>query len=229
MITNLREQVLLLSQIPLYAIVIGAELILSNVRKQKFYTVKETIQSAYLSFLCFLIDAGFRLIALWAYNWCFQHAFFGFEHKGWMYWISLILLQDFMFYWLHRNDHFIRFFWATHVTHHSAEHYNISVGFRSSVFEPLYRFVYFLPIAFLGYAPLDILFIFSATQIWGTLVHTKAIGKLGILEYIFVTPSHHRVHHVSNAKYLDRNMGMFLIILALLPVLPVESVRVHKR
>jgi sterol desaturase/sphingolipid hydroxylase (fatty acid hydroxylase superfamily) len=212
MITNLREQVLLLSQIPLYAIVIGAELILSNVRKQKFYTVRETIQSAYLSFLCFLIDAAFRLVALWAYNWCFQHAFFGFEHKGWMYWVSLILLQDFMFYWLHRNDHFIRFFWATHVTHHSAEHYNISVGFRSSVFEPLYRFVYFLPIAFLGYEPLDILFIFSATQIWGTLVHTKAIGKLGPLEYIFVTPSHHRVHHASNAKYLDRNMGMFLII-----------------
>lgn len=89
---------------------------------------------------------------------------------------------------------------------------NFTVGFRSSVFQPLYRFIYFIPLALLGFKPLDILFLYSATQIWGILVHTELIKKMGWLENIFVTPSHHRVHHASNPKYLDKNMGMFLII-----------------
>jgi len=78
--------------------------------------------------------------------------------------------------------------------------------------EPLYRFIYFIPIALCGFRPIDIAFIYAATQIWGILVHTEKVKKLGWLEYIFVTPSHHRVHHGSNPKYLDKNMGMFLII-----------------
>jgi hypothetical protein len=69
-----------------------------------------------------------------------------------------------------------------------------------------------MPLAWLGFRPLDILFIYSATQIWGIFVHTELIRKMGWLEYIMVTPSHHRVHHASNPKYLDKNMGMFLIV-----------------
>ncbi|RYD97900.1 MAG: sterol desaturase family protein [Sphingobacteriales bacterium] len=210
--TNLREQILLLSQVPLYAIIIGIELFIMNFQLKKLYTIRETLQNIYLSLVCFLVDLGFRVVYLFIFAWCFKYTFVHWDHHGWIYWVSLVILQDLAFYWLHRNDHFIRFFWATHVTHHSAINYNITVGFRSSVLEPLYRFVYFIPLVFLGYEPIDILFVFSATQIWGTLIHTKAIGKLGFLEYIFVTPSHHRVHHASNAKYLDRNMGMFLII-----------------
>jgi sterol desaturase/sphingolipid hydroxylase (fatty acid hydroxylase superfamily) len=86
------------------------------------------------------------------------------------------------------------------------------VGFRSSVFQPLYRFIYFSPLPLLGFKPLDILFVYAATQIWGIFVHTELIKKMGWLEYILVTPSHHRVHHASNPKYLDKNMGMFLIV-----------------
>lgn len=211
-ISNFREQVLLIAQIPIYALVIGLELILSHMHHVKAYTIKETIHNIYLSLANFVIDALFRATYLLIFMYCFELSFFSWEEKNWIYWIVLLILEDFLFYWLHRNDHYIRFFWATHVTHHSAEHYNLSVGFRSSVLEPLYRFIYFLPLVFIGFEPLDILFVFSATQIWGTLIHTKAIGKLGFLEKIFVTPSHHRVHHASNAKYLDRNMGMFLII-----------------
>lgn len=117
-----------------------------------------------------------------------------------------------MYYWLHRVDHYCRLFWATHVTHHSSPKFNLTVGFRSSVLEPLYRFLYFIPIALLGFQPIDIAFVYAATQTWGILVHTEKIGKLGFLEYWLVTPSHHRVHHGSNALYLDKNMGMFLII-----------------
>ena len=129
-----------------------------------------------------------------------------------VYWILLILAEDFLYYWLHRFDHEVRFFWAVHVTHHSSEQMNFTVGFRSSVFQPLYRFLYFIPLAWIGFQPLDIIFIYSATQIWGIFVHTELINKMGWLEYFLVTPSHHRVHHASNPKYLDKNLGMFLII-----------------
>ena len=210
--TSLRGMILLLAQVPLFGIVILLELMLSNFKFGKYYSAKETLQNVYLSLCNFGIDAAVKVFTLWVFILCYQHNVFSWESHGLIYWVSLIVLEDFMFYWLHRNDHFIRFFWATHVTHHSAEHYNFTVGFRSSVFEPLYRFVYFIPILFLGYAPLDVMFVFSATQIWGTLVHTRSINKLGWFEHFFVTPSHHRVHHGSNPKYLDKNMGMFLII-----------------
>lgn len=99
-----------------------------------------------------------------------------------------------------------------HVTHHSSEEFNLTVGFRSSVFQPLYRFVWFIPIALVGFDPLDIMFMYAATQIYGILIHTKTVSKLGPLEWVLSTPSHHRVHHASNIKYLDKNMGMILII-----------------
>jgi sterol desaturase/sphingolipid hydroxylase (fatty acid hydroxylase superfamily) len=80
------------------------------------------------------------------------------------------------------------------------------------VFQPVYRFIYFIPLAVCGFQGIDIMFIYAATQIYGILIHTKTINKLGFLEYFMSTPSHHRVHHGSNVKYLDKNMGMLLII-----------------
>jgi sterol desaturase/sphingolipid hydroxylase (fatty acid hydroxylase superfamily) len=133
-------------------------------------------------------------------------------HNSFLYWLFLFVLIDFQFYWLHRLEHFCRIFWAAHVTHHSAEHMNISVGFRASLMRPLYDFLFFLPLALFGFRPLDIMLMYSFAQIWAVFVHTELIRNLGWLEYIFVTPSHHRVHHASNDKYIDRNMGMVLII-----------------
>jgi sterol desaturase/sphingolipid hydroxylase (fatty acid hydroxylase superfamily) len=126
---------------------------------------------------------------------------------------SLVFLEDFAFYIEHRVDHYCRLFWAVHVTHHSSEEFNLTTGFRSSVFQPVYRFIYFVPIAFLGFHPLDIVFMYSITQTYGILVHTKYIQKMPRwFEAVFVSPSHHRVHHASNVRYLDKNMGMCLII-----------------
>jgi sterol desaturase/sphingolipid hydroxylase (fatty acid hydroxylase superfamily) len=100
-----------------------------------------------------------------------------------------------------------------HVTHHSSEHFNLTTGFRSTVFEPLYRVFFYLPLALMGFNAFDILFAYLVTQIYGNIVHTKSVGKLHpIIEYLFVTPSHHRVHHASNVRYLDKNMGMVLIL-----------------
>lgn len=208
---SLREQWLILISTPIYFIIIGLELILSNLSHRKAYTLKDSFTNLYLMLLNSGIDLLFRLVYVAILQYFFLHAVMHWQN-AFTYWLILLLAEDFVYYWLHRFDHEIRFFWATHVTHHSSEELNFSVGFRSSVFQPLYRFIYFIPLAWLSFKPLDIVFMYSATQIWGIFVHTKMIKKMGWLEYILVTPSHHRVHHASNPKYLDKNMGMFLIV-----------------
>jgi Sterol desaturase len=208
-----REQLLILLSTPLYIIVIGLEILLSHLRKQDTYSLKDTLQNLYLMALNSGIDLLFRTIYIGVIlTFFYEHRLVEPIANPILYWVILLLFEDFMYYWLHRVDHYCRLFWATHFTHHSSSKFNLTVGFRSSVLEPLYRFIYFIPIAWLGFQPIDIVFIYSATQIWGILVHTEKINKMGFLEHILVTPSHHRVHHGSNPKYLDKNMGMFLII-----------------
>lgn len=208
---SLREQLLILATTPVYVIIIGLEIILSNMQEKKLYSVKDTFNNFILMLLNGGLDLLFRsvYVVVLVFVWNYRVAEIS---TPWMYWITLLLAEDFLFYWLHRLDHEIRLFWAVHVTHHSSEHMNLTVGFRSSVLQPLYRFIYFIPLAWFGFQPMDIIFMYSATQIWGILIHTEYVNKLGFLEYILVTPSHHRVHHASNALYLDKNMGMFLII-----------------
>lgn len=208
---SLREHLLILISAPIYVIIILLEIILSNLQHRRTYTVKDTIANVYLLILNSSIDLIFRTIYVGILIFFFNSQVYHFTNPL-IYWIALLLAEDFLYYWLHRFDHEIRLFWAIHVTHHSSENMNFAVGFRSSVFQPLYRFIYFIPLAFFGFRPIDILFMYSATQIWGIFVHTEMINKMGWLEHIFVTPSHHRVHHASNPKYLDKNMGMFLII-----------------
>ncbi len=209
--TGLKEQLLLLISTPLYFIIIGVELLLSNYRHRKVYCWKDTATNVYLMLANSFIELLIRGFYLGLLVYVFEHQVFRFTHPV-LYWVMLFILEDFLFYWLHRFDHEIRFFWAVHVTHHSSEQMNFTVGFRSSVFQPLYRFLYFLPLAWIGFHPLDIIFVFATTQIWGILVHTELIKKMGWFEHILVTPSHHRVHHASNVRYLDKNLGMFLII-----------------
>jgi sterol desaturase/sphingolipid hydroxylase (fatty acid hydroxylase superfamily) len=210
-VNNLREQILILTSTPVYIVIIGLEILLSNYQQKKLYTWKDTVANLYLMLLNAGIDLLLRGMYLIVLGYFYQHHLISFTNTI-SYWFVLLIAEDFMYYWLHRFDHEIRFFWAVHVTHHSSEKMNFTVGFRSSVFQPAYRFVYFIPLALCGFEPIDIIFIYSATQIWGIFVHTELIKKMGWLEYILVTPSHHRVHHASNPKYLDKNMGMFLII-----------------
>ena len=208
---TLREQWLIFISTPFYVTIILAELLLSHWQHKPKYTFIDTVTNIYLMLLNGGIDVAFRIVYVRIFQYCYVHRLINWQ-IGVAYWLLILILEDFLYYWLHRFDHEIRFFWATHVTHHSSKQFNFSVGFRSSVFQPLYRFLYFLPLPLLGFKPLDILFIYAATQIWGIFVHTELIKKMGWLEYVFVTPSHHRVHHGSNPKYLDKNMGMFLIV-----------------
>ncbi len=210
----MKEQLLIMIATPIYIIVIGLEILLSHLRAKKYYTIKETLMNVYLT----LANAGIDFLFRWIYagiilTWFYSLRVFDVSPHPLVYWPLLFVLEDFVFYIEHRVDHYCRLFWAVHVTHHSSEEYNLTTGFRSSVLQPLYRFIYFIPLALLGFAPADILFMYSLTQIYGILVHTQAVKKMpGWFEVLFVSPSHHRVHHASNAIYIDKNMGMCLII-----------------
>lgn len=206
-----KQTLLLLISTPLYAVLIGVEMIMSSIHNKHLYTVKDTFTNVYLTSLNFGLELLIRTFCLGFLAYFFQFNFISIQNP-YLYWFLLLILQDIAFYFEHRVDHYCRFFWAVHVTHHSSEKYNLTTGFRSSVFQPLYRFVYFIPLALLGFKPLDIMFMYSATQIYGILIHTQYINKLGFLEHFMATPSHHRVHHASNTIFLDKNMGMVLII-----------------
>ena len=188
------------------------EMYISYVHDKKIYTKKDTWTNIYLMTVAVIINLGMKTATFFLLEYCYQFRLFQIPNF-WLYWIVLILAQDFLYWFLHTVGHYVRFFWAMHVTHHSSEHFNLTTGFRSTVFEPLYRVFFYLPLAFMGFTALDILFAYLVTQIYGNLVHTQAIAKMPAwFEYIFVTPSHHRVHHASNVRYLDKNMGMVFII-----------------
>ena len=211
----LHDQILIFYCTPLYVIIIGAELFVSHLQGIKSYSVKETLHNFSFSILTGLTDLLMRGFSFLILTFFFQFSLFKIsfnETHTIIYWVSLLLLVDFMHYWLHRLGHHCRLFWAVHVNHHTATHFNFTAGFRSGILEPFYNFIFFIPVALLGFQPVDIFFMYSICQVWAILTHTEKIKKLGWLEYLFVTPSHHRVHHASNPKYLDKNMGTVFII-----------------
>lgn len=207
------ESLLLLYSTPLMALLIIGELIYSHYHKRSLYTKGDTFINLACTTWNFLNDVLFRGVTLLILAWIQQFAFISFASKDWVYWVLLFLAQDLAYYFLHYTDHYVRFFWASHVTHHSSEQFNFTVAIRSSVFQPFYRFIFYAPLALFGFEAFDIVFMYALCQVYGFWVHTKLVGKLHpVFEFFFVTPSHHRVHHASNPKYLDRNMGMVLII-----------------
>lgn len=208
------EKTLLTITTPVYMAVIGSEILLSHWQLKKYYTLKDTLINIYLSALNGGIDLLFRAIYLFiVLQWFYDARLFTPAFSSFVYWLLLFIAEDFVFYIEHRVDHYCRLFWAVHVTHHSSDEFNLTTGFRSSVLQPLYRFIYFIPLTLIGFKPEDIVFMYSLTQIYGILVHTRYINKMPAwFELIFVSPAHHRVHHASNIVYLDKNMGMCLII-----------------
>lgn len=127
-------------------------------------------------------------------------------------WLLLLAVTDFIWYWYHRWGHVTRFLWAIHSLHHQSEEYNISVGFRISIFQTVFRSMFWLLLPFLGFAPEAIFSVLVFHGVYQLPLHTRAIPRLGILEYILVTPSSHRVHHGVNEEYLDKNYGGVFII-----------------
>jgi sterol desaturase/sphingolipid hydroxylase (fatty acid hydroxylase superfamily) len=127
-------------------------MLLSHLHVNNYYTLKITLLNIYLSLLNAGIDLLFRAVYLFIIlQWFYNYKLFSLQEHPVVYWLFLFIAEDFVFYIEHRVDHYCRIFWAVHVTHHSSEEFNLTTGFRSSVLQPLYRFVYFIPLALLGF------------------------------------------------------------------------------
>ncbi|MGY0426605.1 MAG: sterol desaturase family protein [Polaribacter sp.] len=209
----LNQEVLYGWSTPFFAVIILLEIIISFIVGIKNYNLKDTVTNVYFAVINIGLDLVMKFISFFVLGIFFQHQLFTWENQNWFYWVIVFVFQDFLYYVHHYVDHNSRFFWAVHVTHHNSDYFNLTTGFRSPVFQPLYRYFFFIPMAVIGIPPLHIMFAYALNQIYGTLCHTNFVkSNLGLWGKIFVTPSHHRVHHASNTKYLDKNLGMVLII-----------------
>ena len=130
----------------------------------------------------------------------------------WILWLMTFVLIDFIFYFYHRISHRSRFLWAIHMSHHSSEEMNFAVAYRQAWLGPISKIPFFMILPLIGLDPTMIAVAGILSTLWGIVGHTQIINKLGPFEWIFNTPSHHRVHHGSNAQYIDRNYGNLLII-----------------
>ncbi|EAQ98572.1 sterol desaturase family protein [Congregibacter litoralis] len=127
-------------------------------------------------------------------------------------WVLAMVLYDFCYYWLHRMGHERTILWAAHVAHHQSEDYNLSTALRQTSTGFLLGWIFYLPMFALGIPAVVVVTVGSINLIYQFWVHTEHVGKLGWYEWIFVTPSNHRVHHAQNERYLDRNYGGLFIL-----------------
>jgi alkylglycerol monooxygenase len=125
----------------------------------------------------------------------------------WLTWVVLFFFADFCFYWQHRISHETNFFWANHVPHHQSEDYNLLVGLRLGNLQFLARYIFWAPLPLFGFKLEWIISIHIIGGLYQWLLHTRTVGKLGVLEYFLMTPSQHRVHHAKNEQYIDKNYG----------------------
>ena len=162
----------------------------------------------------FLIEIILGILAITKiYFWLYQNFSLPHLELNWATIICCILLADFAYYWEHRMMHRIGIGWATHTVHHSSPHFNMSVAYRFGPLDAIMPIVFSLPLVMLGFDPILVLLSEVFVQVFQTLLHTEIIGKLTKpVEYIFNTPSHHRVHHGSNRQYWDKNYAGILII-----------------
>jgi len=140
-----------------------------------------------------------------------QFAFTRLAHNWWS-WALALISADFTYYWMHRFEHEIRFFWAYHSVHHSSPEYNLTTAMRLAWIEGLFEWLFFIPMILIGFDMVQTIIALFIVVIYQTWIHTEKISKLGFLDKIFNTPSVHRVHHGSNEKYLDKSYGGILII-----------------
>jgi sterol desaturase/sphingolipid hydroxylase (fatty acid hydroxylase superfamily) len=153
---------------------------------------------------------GGLAVALIAY--VHQFRLFDIGYAAWAF-VVCFFLEDLSYYWFHRISHERRWFWASHVVHHTSQHYNLSTALRQTWTGSIGgTFIFWLPMAWIGFPPLMIAFFSGLSLVYQFWIHTEAIDRMGPLEWVLNTPSHHRVHHATNPRYLDSNYAGVLII-----------------
>ena len=199
---------------PIVLAMIFLEILVSNFRNQNFYKRGDTLCTVGLLLGNIIVAFAIKGIVLAFHIYLYQFRVFDFvnEIPIWALWIMTFISIDLVFYVYHRMSHRIRFLWAIHLSHHSSEEMNFAVSFRQAWFGPISKIPFFMVLPLLGFDPTIIAVAGVISTLWGIVGHTQVIGKLGPLEWIFNTPSHHRVHHGSNKQYIDKNYGNLLII-----------------
>lgn len=206
--------------IPAFILLLVVEAIVSTFdvfEEHDLFETKDTFASLAMgvgNVLSSLVAKGLVLAAFWvAYD---TMGFFKAEllPSLWWVWALLFFADDFSYYWFHRTAHEVRFFWASHVVHHSSEQYNLSTALRQTWTGTITgSFVFWLWLPVVGFHPLMVMTMQSVSLLYQFWIHTETIGRLPApIEAVFNTPSHHRVHHSSDVKYLDRNHAGVLII-----------------
>ncbi len=199
--------------IPVFFILIGVELLVGFLQKRKLYRLNDSITNITLGIGQQLVGIFMKGVFSIGYIWLYKNYRLvdDIGHSA-LVWLALFLGVDFFYYWFHRMSHEINALWAAHIVHHQSEDYNLSVALRQSWFQGWFSWAWYLPLAIIGFEPVMFATLASFNTLYQFWIHTRAIGKLGPFEWIFNTPSHHRVHHGSNPKYIDRNhAGTFII------------------
>ena len=198
--------------VPGFVLLILIEMVYVRITKKGRYEARDSLTSLMMGFgnQVFEIGIGFAVIA--AFAGAYQFRLF---EIGWTWWALVLCFfaEDLSYYWFHRLAHERRWFWASHVVHHSSQHYNLTTALRQTwtgVFA--LSFIFKLPLVVIGFPPEMVAMFTAISLVYQFWIHTETIGRLGPLEWVMNTPSHHRVHHAINARYLDANYAGVLII-----------------
>ncbi|MFY9307685.1 MAG: sterol desaturase family protein [Bacteroidia bacterium] len=198
--------------IPVFFILIGLELVVDKLRNRSNYRFNDAITNISCGIGEQVTGVFFKLTVVGLYQFLFERYALLDIPVNWTTGIILFIGVDFFYYWFHRYSHVINLFWGGHVVHHQSEEYNLSVALRQGWFQKFFSFGFYLPLAVIGFDPVQFLTVSSLVTLYQFWIHTKNIHKMGVLEYVLNTPSHHRVHHGVNPKYIDKNHGGTFII-----------------
>lgn len=209
---------LIAASVPFFFALIGIELLVARVRRRPLYRLSDSISDLSCGILSQLAGIFIALLTIAGYGWVQRHwAVQQFlPVPAWpaspAAWVAVFLLDDFAYYWMHRLSHVVNVLWAGHVVHHSSEEFNLTVALRQSSLHGLMSWLFYMPIALLGVPVAMWLVCHAINLIYQFWIHTREVDRLGPLEWVLNTPSHHRVHHGVNPEYQDRNFAGTLII-----------------
>ncbi|TDE14880.1 sterol desaturase family protein [Dyadobacter psychrotolerans] len=198
--------------VPVFLFFIGLEYLIAKRTGKKIFNFTSSIANMNVGVAERLIDLFTAGSFYFFYDYLHKHyAMFNIKPTI-LTWIALILATDLVWYWYHRAGHKVNLFWGFHVVHHTSDEFNYTAGTRITVFQAVVRTLFWSVLPLVGFPASMITTMLIVHGLYPFFTHTQLIGKLGILEYILVTPSHHRVHHASNEDYLDKNFGDMFII-----------------
>jgi sterol desaturase/sphingolipid hydroxylase (fatty acid hydroxylase superfamily) len=200
--------------IPGFLLLLSLEAWFSYRENKHLYESKDTWSSLGLGIGNVLVGFITKAMIFGVFSFLYQFRFFTLNPFTWWYWVLLFFADDFSYYWFHRTAHRVNWFWASHVVHHSSQHYNLAAALRQTwTGNATGSFLFWAWMPLVGFHPVWILFMQQLSLIYQFWIHTETVQRLPEpVEFFFNTPSHHRVHHGSDLKYLDRNHGGILII-----------------